>query len=184
MSERIKQVAERIKGLREISKATVDEMARELKVSKEEYKKYESGRADIPVSFLYEIAHKFNVELTALLTGEEPHMHTYSIVRGDKAPSVDRRKEYKYKDLAYNFAHKKAEIFLVNVDPAPSKRKPHYYGHPGQEFNYVLKGSLKVMLDGHEITLNEGDSLYFDSGKKHAMYALKGKPAKFLAVIL
>jgi quercetin dioxygenase-like cupin family protein len=183
MTEKVKQIAMRIKGLREISGATAEQIARELKVPKAEYEKYENGTADIPVSFLYEVAQKFDVELTALLTGEEPRLKTYALVRGAKALSVERRKEYKYKDLAYNFIGKKAEIFMVTAEPGKGK-KPHAYSHPGQEFNYIIKGSLKVTIDGNEVELDEGDSLYFNSGKAHRMEAMHGKPAKFLAVIL
>ena len=37
---------------------------------------------------------------------------------------------------------------------------------------------MKIIIDGHEIILNEGDSIYFDSGYNHAMKALNNKPAK------
>ncbi|MHB8093954.1 MAG: helix-turn-helix domain-containing protein [Candidatus Aminicenantales bacterium] len=184
MSEKIKQVAERIKGLREIAGLEVEAIARELRVDPDEYRKYESGTTDIPVGFLIDMAHRFDVELTVLLTGEEPRLRTYCLVRADKAPTVDRRKEYRYRDLAYNFIGKRAEAFLVRVDPKPPKAKPHTYSHPGQEFNYVLKGTIKVTVNGHELTLHAGDSLYFDSGKDHAMTAVGDEPAEFLAVIL
>jgi quercetin dioxygenase-like cupin family protein len=59
-----------------------------------------------------------------------------------------------------------------------------YNSHPGQEFNYVLDGKLKIVINGYEIIMNEGDSLYFDSGLEHGMKALNGKPASFLAIIL
>jgi quercetin dioxygenase-like cupin family protein len=139
---------------------------------------------DIPVSFLYEIAARFKVELTALLTGEEPRLHMYAPVRAGEGLTVERRKEYQYQDLAYNFVHKKAEIFLVTVAAATGRHAPHLYNHPGQEFTYVLEGSLQILLDGHEVILHKGDSLYFDAGRPHAMNALNGKPATFLAVIL
>jgi mannose-6-phosphate isomerase-like protein (cupin superfamily) len=48
----------------------------------------------------------------------------------------------------------------------------------------MLEGSLKVILDTHELELNTGDSLYFDPRHPHAMIALHNKPAKFLAVII
>jgi len=184
MSEKIKQIAKRIKELRKISGLSVEAVTNSLKISPELYRKYENGLADIPVSFLYTISRKFNVELTALLTGVEPRLHTYCLVKKGSGPFADRRKDYKYQDLAYNFIHKKAEVFLVNVEPKPKRSLAHFNSHPGQEFNYVLKGNLKVILDGHEVILEQGDSLFFNSGLKHAMVALKGKPAKFLAVIL
>ncbi len=184
MSEKIKQVAKRIQELRKISRLSVKAAADSLKVSRELYKKYESGAVAIPVSFLYEVSRKYAVELTALLTGVEPRLHTYCLVKSGSGPSVDRRKAYKYRDLAYNFIGKKCEVFLVKVDPKPKGAKPHFNRHPGQEFDYVLKGALKVILDGHDLVLNEGDSLYFNSGLKHAMVALRSAPARLLAVII
>lgn len=184
MSDKIKQIASRISELRRISGLSLEEVAKEFKVSAEAYRKYENGEGDIPVGLLYEVSRKFNVELTALLTGEEPHLHTYSVVKKDSAPASNRRIEYKYQDLAYNFAHKKAETFLVTVEPKSEENRANFYTHPGQEFNYILEGTLKVILDGHEIILSQGDSLFFNSGLKHAMFAQNHKPAKFLAVIL
>ena len=55
--------------------------------------------------------------------------------------------------------------------------------HLGQEFNYVLKGKLKIHLGGKEMILEEGDSIYFNSGLPHGMVALDGNECKFLAVI-
>jgi len=182
MLEEIKQVALRIKELREISSMSVESMAKELNIPVKTYREYESGNADIPVSLLYAIANKFNVELSAILTGDEPKLQTYSVVRKGKGVSVERRQDYEYQSLAYNFAHKKAEPFMVTV--RPDNKEFHYNSHPGQEFNYVLEGTLKVLINGYEIILNEGDSLFFDSGIKHGMQALNNKPAKFLAIIL
>lgn len=184
MKEQIKQIAVRIKELREIAGYSIETLAAEFKVTKEVYQQFESGEVDIPVSFLYEVANMFKVELTTLLTGGEPHLEGYSLVRQGNGPSVERRKEYKYNDLAYNFKHKKAEIFLVAIEPDKTSTAPHYYSHPGQEFNYVLEGSVKILVEGKEMNLAQGDSLYFNSAKKHSLQATGDKPARLLAVIL
>jgi quercetin dioxygenase-like cupin family protein/DNA-binding XRE family transcriptional regulator len=184
MQDKIKQVADRIRELRAIRGQAVLEVAPHLGLSPEQYTAYESGKVDIPVGVLYQIAHYFEVELSSLLTGEEPRLHTYALTRADKGPSVDRRQDYRYQSLAYNFLHKKAEPFLVTVDPGPEEAPEHLNSHPGQEFNYVLEGTLKIVLGTHELILNQGDSLYFDSGILHGMKALNGMPARFLAVIL
>lgn len=183
MTEQIKQISARIKELREINGISAEEIAKELNVSNDTYMDYESGNTDIPVGFLYRFANKFNIELAEILTGDVPKLHSYSVVRKGKGISVERRKEYNYQHLAYNFIHKKAEPFLVTVEPEDENSPIHYNSHPGQEFNYVLEGKLKIVINGYDITLNEGDSLYFDSNKKHGMKALEGKSAKFLAII-
>ena len=184
MEEEIKQIATRIKEIREIYGYTQEQLADELKITVDLYRNYESGNEDIPVGILYKIAQKFNMELSSLITGEEPRLRTYALTRKGKGVSVERRKDYKYQSLAYNFILKKAEPFLVIVEPEPEGHPLKLNNHPGQEFNYVLSGKLKVILDGNEIILNPGDSLYFDSGKEHGMKALNGEPAQFLAVIL
>ncbi|NLJ41804.1 MAG: cupin domain-containing protein [Clostridiales bacterium] len=184
MSEQIKQIAMRIKELREIYNLTVEELAKEINISPQKYRTYEEGNTDIPVSVLYSIANRFNVELTAILTGDEPKLSLYSLVRKGEGIGVDRRKEYKYKSLAYNFIHKKAEPFLVTVEPDMSDSPIAQNSHTGQEFNYVLEGTLKIQIGGHEVILEEGDSIFYDSGNKHGMKALNNQPAKFLAVIM
>ena len=184
MSNQIKQIALRIKELREIYDISLKSLAEEFEIPQEQYEAYESGDVDIPVSFLYKIASRFNVELTAILTGDNPKLQTYSLVRKGKGVSVERRKEYKYHSLAYNFINKKLEPFLVTVEPSSEFDSVSYNSHLGQEFNYVLEGELKIIIDGHELLLKEGDSLFFDSTAKHGMKALGSKTAKFLAIIM
>jgi transcriptional regulator with XRE-family HTH domain len=183
MSDQIKQIAVRIKEIREISGLSLDELSKEFDISKSKYEEYESGKSDIPVSFLYEIANRFDVELTSLLTGDAPRLSTYSLVRKGKGINVERREQYEYQSLAFNFIHKKVEPFLVTVKSGNIDEPIHFNTHPGQEFNYMIEGSMKVVINDSEIDLNEGDSLYFDSTAKHGMKSLNGKPAKFLAII-
>lgn len=178
------QIAERIKGMREIFGITMETLAKELAIPIETYRDYEAARQDIPVGVLYKLAHRFNVELSSFLTGEEPRLETYALTRKGKGVSVERRADYHYQSLAYNFKNKKAEIFIVTVDLEEEDAPINFNSHPGQEFNYVLEGALKVVLGESEIILHEGDSLFYDSGVNHAMRAVNGKPAKFLAIIM
>jgi quercetin dioxygenase-like cupin family protein len=184
MQEKIKEIADRVRELRELSEVPVKEMAESLQVSNETYLKYESGIEDIPASMLFEIAHILHIDMATLLTGEEPRMNIFTVTRDGKGVSVERRKQYGYQNLSEKFIHKKAEFFIVSVEPKPQETKPETNSHLGQEFNYVLRGTLKVYIHNNEIVLREGDSIYFDSNYEHAMEALGGEPAKFLAVIM
>jgi transcriptional regulator with XRE-family HTH domain len=184
MKEKIQFVAERIKELREISGISAAALAQELEISPDVVLQYESGSVDIPVGFLYKVAHKFGIELSAILTGENPRLHVYCVVRKDKGLSVERRKQYKYESLAANFINKKAEPFIVRIDPDTELAPMEFNSHPGQEFNYVIEGSMKIIIEEHEIVLNAGDSVYYDSSCKHAMKAMNQKPVKMLSVVL
>ena len=183
LNEYNKDIGNRIRELRELSDITINEIASELNITEETYIQYENGEVDIPASFLYELAHIFKVDLGLLLTGEESRMSIFDVTRANKGVSIDRRKEYTHQNLCTKFIHKKAETFLVTVDPEKNP-VPSLNSHPGQEFNYVLEGSLKIYIHNNEIILNEGDCIFFDSAHRHAMVALNDKPAKFLAVII
>lgn len=184
MTDQIKLIAARIRELREISGISVESLAHELNIGTDLLVSYESGATDIPVGILYKIAHRSKMDLYALLSGDQPKLHIYSVVRKGKGLNVERRKQYGYENLAYNFINKKVEPFIVTVVPDPGNKPVEFNAHPGQEFNYVLEGTLMVVVDGREVVLNEGDSIYFDSGYLHAMKALNDKPSRFLAVII
>lgn len=184
MTEEMKQIARRIKEIREVSDISVEAMAENLGVAIDQYLLYESGNTDIPVGFIYKVALWFNIELSVLLGGNNPKLRIYGVVRKGKGLNLARRKQYKYENLAYNFIHKKAEPFMVTIDPDPEKQPEEFNSHPGQEYNYVIEGSMMINIDGHEIILNEGDSIYFNSGYKHIMKALNNKQVRFLAIVL
>lgn len=184
VQETIKQIASRLKGLREIFGKSTEEVAKKLEISLTNYKEYEEGKLDIPVSILYKASQYYNVELASILTGEEPKLLHYCLVKKGHGVSVERRLGYKYQSLAFNFIHKKAEPFLVTVDPDDSSKSLKLNSHHGQEFNYCLSGELKVIIGNNEVLLNEGDSLFFDSAIAHGMQAMGKKPAQFLAIVM
>ena len=140
MTEQIQLIAERIKELREIAGISAESFANELNIEPSLLLNYESGSTDIPVGFLYKVAGRFNMELSALLRGDQPKLRVYAVVRKGKGLNVDRRKQYKYENLAYNFIQKKAEPFIVTAMPDQENMPLEFNSHPGQEFNYILEG--------------------------------------------
>ena len=184
MTEQIKLIAERIKEMRELLHTSLETLSADLEISCETLQAYESGAVDIPVGFLHKLAQKYNIEFSTLLSGENPRLRLFCVVRKGKGLSVERRKQYRYETLAANFIHKKADPFIVSIEAESENRPLEFNSHPGQEFDYVLEGTMKIVVDSHETVLNEGDSIYYDSGYQHAMKAVNGKPVKFLAVIL
>ena len=183
MNEYNKDIGKRIKELRELSDISFKEIAEDLNIKPETYVQYENAEIDIPASFLYELAQIFNVDLGLLLTGEESRMSIFDITRANKGVIVDRSKEYTHENLCSNFINKKAETFYVTIDPEKNSM-PSLNSHPGQEFNYVLEGTIKLYIHKNEIILNEGDCIFFDSRYGHALVALNDKPAKILAMII
>lgn len=186
MEYEISQVAQRVRGLREILEISKEEMAKITDISVKEYEACEDGEADFSFTFLYKCAKRFGVDITELITGDVPKLSFYSIVRKGEGLPIDRRAGFKYRNVAYLFKQKIAEPFIVTaVYREEEQQEPiHLSTHNGQEFDYILKGKLKVQLEDHIEVLNEGDSLYYDSGHKHGMIATGGEDCVFLAVVM
>lgn len=184
MEDQIRQIAERLRGLREVLELTAEDIARDCEISAEEYRLAETGDHDISVSMLQKIARRYGIALDALMFGEEPKMSSYFLTRAGKGVSIERTKAYKYQSLAAGFMNRHADPFIVTVEPKPDDTPMYYNSHNGQEFNYVLEGRLLLSINGKDLILNEGDSLYFNSKLPHGMKALDGKTVRFLAVIM
>jgi len=176
------EVAKRLRGLREALDISVEELAKKTGVSPEDVLRYELGQEEIPVSFLFEVAKVCGIDLTVLIAGKEAHLKEYCLVRKGEGLSVERRKSYGYKSLAYKFTGRKMEPFLVTVPPK-TENELEFNVHPGQEFIYMLEGKLEIRLDKDVLELEPGDSLYFSSELPHALRGVGGE-AKFLDVII
>lgn len=184
MPEEARVIAQRVREMREIAGFSVAEIAKRTGVSEAEYISLESGETDIPIGFLTQAAQVYGIEATELMTGESPKLHVYCLVRHDKGIPVQRKPEYQYQSLAHNFQHKKVEPFQVTVEPNDPGVPISLNSHPGQEFDFVLSGVLKLSIDGKELVLNAGDSIYFDSSLPHGMKALGDEAARFIAVVI
>ena len=182
MRENAKDIAQRVRGLREDMGVSATDMAEHVQVTPEQYSAYESAAEDIPASVLTEIAVRLKVDLGLLLTGVNPTMSVFSVTRKGRGPGVDRRKGYKYENLASSFKEARFEPFIVSL-PATAPDAPIPQNtHPGQEFNYMLEGTMCLKVQDNEVELSVGDSVIFDATKPHGMKAVGGD-VKFLAII-
>jgi quercetin dioxygenase-like cupin family protein len=181
MNEQIKQIAERLKGLRESLDLSPEEMADRCGRRVEEVVNCESGETDIPMGFLYDVAQRSGVDISTFLSGDEPKMTSYFLTRYGQGLSVERTRAYRYQTLAGGYKRPKVEPFEVTVEP--DDRPIFLNSHVGEEFNYVLEGRMLFCFNGKNLVLNPGDSVYFDSSYAHGMKALDGRSVKFLAVI-
>lgn len=177
-------IAARLKELRELEGRSLEEVAEVLGVTVDGYQRYETAEADIPASSLHNLAQLLNADLTELLTGKAPRMKVFCVTRAGGGVKVTRRKDYQYRNLAANFSGRQVNIFEVTVPPDAGETGLHENTHPGQEFNYLLEGRMKVRIHGNELVLETGDCIYFDSNYGHSMEALDGQPARFLAMIV
>ena len=186
MEPNIKEVAARIRALREDLDLTLQEMADATGRSTAEYAAQESGEEDLSFTFLYKCADKFGVDVIELLTGENPHLTGYSLTRAGEGLSIKRRAGFEYLHKAPHFRHKLAEPFLVTAPYLPEEQDVpiHLSRHKGQELDFIISGRMRFAYEDHVEELEAGDFLMYDSGRGHGMIAIGGEPCVFLAVVL
>lgn len=177
------EIAQRMRGIREDCEFTQQQVADHLKISLEEYQAYEAGGRELHVSVMHDFCNMMGIDLTELLTGMSPKLSSITIVRKGQGVGTERNKAYGYQNLAYNFANRKLEPFLVTVAPNDSDEIP-LSAHSGHEYHYCLEGRFLMKIDEHEFVVEEGDSVYFISSSPHGMKALDNKPAKILVAIV
>ncbi len=182
----LKEVALRLKSLRELEGVSIVEMSDATGVTREEYLASESGERDFSFNFLYNCANLLECNITELITGESAKLTHFTITRKGKGMPITRNSGFNYMHLASNMRNRSCEPFVVDIPYIKDlESKPIEVSiHSGQELDFVLEGELKVSIDGHITILNEGDSVYYNSDMPHGLIAVGGKPVKILAVVL
>ncbi len=183
---RLREMASRIRELREITGLSVAEMAKRTGVSEEEYLRCESGTSELNIVFLYRCAMSFGVDVTDLIEGHSPKLHSYTLTRAGEGEMIEQEHHLTYYNLATDFKNRVALPLYVVLQYSPDAEHADLdlYSHEGQECDIVAKGSMKIQVGEHTEILHEGDSIYYDSATPHGMAALGGEDCVFYAIVL
>jgi quercetin dioxygenase-like cupin family protein len=173
-----KSFGAKMKQLRQLRKISFEQLANKTGFSQRYLKEIEDGVAIPPVSAVIQIAKSLAIDAGSFLSAEE------------KEASEKRRKEsfykrtqaYSYKTLTPEAETKHMKAFLVTIDPRQDHKMVEYK-HEGEEFVYVLKGHIEVMVGENQNLLKRGETLHFNSGITHKLRNLSDEEAKLLVVI-
>ncbi len=185
-NQKLIEVAERIREMREIFSLTPAQMAEKTEVSIEEYENYENGKVDFPFTFIHKCALVFGIGITDLLEGRSANLSSYTITRKGQGQETAKEEGISIRNLAPLFRRKIAEPYWVKYEYNEElQNKPiHLAKHSGQEFDFVMSGKLKVQVGDNVEFLEAGDSIYYNSSTPHGMVAVGGEDCLFVAVVL
>jgi transcriptional regulator with XRE-family HTH domain len=97
---------------------------------------------------------------------------------------VYRGLSFSYEFLGTTAAGKQMSPVLGTVHARSVQGPEDFARHPGEEFVYVLTGTMEVHFDtGEVVRLEKGDSLYFDSRIGHAYISVSRQLARVIGVI-
>ncbi|MFD2163015.1 helix-turn-helix domain-containing protein [Paradesertivirga mongoliensis] len=164
------KVGDRIKILRINQKRTMQEVADSCGLSKSMISKIENNKTIPSVATLVKIAQALGTSLSNIF---EQNAWTKAIVTTRKEAEekmVPTEKGYSIFPYASAFHEKKMQPFLFVA--RKNEVVPHQLSHEGEEFVFVVEGSMKMQVAETEYILKAGDSLYFNSLQKHGIMPL------------
>ncbi len=180
-------IVERIKAFRLQQGLTLDQLAELSGLTKGYLSRIENSDKSPPFSTLAKLASALNTDIISFFAdengGAEDVNINIDIVRSESSRKVNRRiapEAYVYESLAYRMRGKNMEPMLVVLEKDAPVTKFH---HEGEEFIYILEGTLEFRFESKTYILEPGDSAYFNSGIEHSGRSLGDGPAKFLCVI-
>ncbi len=137
----------------------------------------ERGLANPSVAVLQKLTASYGTTIADLLSGTR--QASQKLIRPSDRQVSGAIAGVKLEQLT--FGQRLMEVHLFTVEPGAGSQEP--YQHAGEEFMFVLAGTLEVWLDGMEqFRVQPGDMLYFESSQAHQWSNPGDQPAVFLGV--
>ena len=183
---KIKEMAGRIRELREIENLSIEFMAKKTGVTEQEYVECENGKRDLNFAFIYRCALALSVNVTDIIEGYSPKLKGYTVTRYGAGQKIAQAHGMTYYNLAYAFQNRIAEpLYVRSIFREDAQGKDiELTTHAGQECDIVVDGYLMVQIGEHKEILGPGDSIYYDSDTPHGMIAVNGRDCVFYAIVL
>lgn len=182
-------VGEKIKSLRETRQISIAELAERTGLAEEQINRIENN-VDIPsLAPLIKIARALGVRLGTFLDDQdemgavvyhkdEETKETISFSNN----AMDTRTHMRYLSLAKSKSDRHMEPFIVDIE-ATNDTEYSLSSHEGEEFIYVMEGTIEVCHGKKSYVIKAGDSIYYDSIVPHHVHGYEGQAAKILAVV-
>ena len=159
------EISKKIKELRVQKGLTLKELSERTELSISFLSQVERGATSLAITSLKKIADALHTKITDFF--EETHNTNFTVKVNEQKPFQIKGSEFTYVRLNGEFSGRTLEPLLVTV--AANQKQTQKFGHPGEEFYYVLKGMVIFHIDGREYLLREGDTIHFPSTLHHTL---------------
>jgi transcriptional regulator with XRE-family HTH domain len=184
--EIILKVGESVKAIRKRKGLSLKDLSQRTGVDAGLLTEIEKGEVSPPLGTIIKVAKALDTKMGYFISGGEDL--PYTIVRKDDRKLVSRfdtgksdRYGYEFSSLAPYKKNRHMEPFIVKLEPSDIEEERS--SHDGQEFIYVLEGTMEVRLEGEVHLLDAGDAIYYDSTVPHLVKCHGKDTTKILAVL-
>lgn len=159
----MENIYERIRSLRANMNMTLKELSEKSGLSISFLSQVERGNSSLAITSLQKIADVFNVSMSSFFESTVSNSF-FTPVEGRKSFQIERSNSV-FARLGGDFSGKVLEP--IHIILAPRQEKDVVFNHPGEEFYYILKGSVLMTVGEKEYEMNEGDTIHFPSMLDH-----------------
>lgn len=142
----------------------LQEVSDKAEITKSLLSKIENDKSKPPIATLTRIADALGVGMTSLLSDSDQEGTIYVPAKKTREKTTTD-KGYEFFSFASQRADKLMQVYLFTAKKGGVTSQP--LSHRGEEFVYVLSGSMHYMVGKTQYTLEAGDGLYFDSEDDH-----------------
>jgi len=175
-------MGERLRQARTARGLSLRAIARRIGVSPSLISQVETGRAKPSVSTLYALANELAISLDELMfmdapapleaggeASREPALPHDPVQRADSRASISLGSGVLWERLTSE-SLRNVDFLYVTYEPGgASSPADAFQRHKGQEWGYVLSGTLRVDIGFDEYVVGPGDAITFDSAVPHRL---------------
>lgn len=179
-------VGARVKAVRESKGLSLEDISQRTDIEVPMLMRIEEGSIAPPLGSVIKLAKSLEMKIGYFISGDEDK--AFTIVRRGDRKVISRYDSKKGKQYGYEYIslapHKKdrhMEPFMVTLVPTDTEEERST--HDGQEFIYVLDGTMEVRLGDEVHIIEHGDAIYYDSTVPHLVKCHGEKETKILAVL-
>ena len=157
-------IGKKIKELRLQNDLTLEDLASRSELTKGFLSHLERNLTTPSISTLEDILEALGTNLSEFFKEDKEEQ----IVFSTKDFFVDKKEEYKIEWIIPNAQKNEMEPILLTLKPHGSSHE--MMSHQGEEFGYVLKGSVTLIRDNKKYKLRATDTFYMNGKKSHYLY--------------
>ena len=184
----LKTIGSKIQQIREFQKISREDLSGRCGLDVEQIRKIEEEKVVPSLAPLIKIARALGVRLGTFLDDIE-HMGP-AVVRSNELEKAVRfesqpkenLEHLNFFSLAFNKVGRNMEPFIIDIKPS-NQNSYMLSSHEGEEFIYVLDGSVEINYGKEIYLLEKGDSIYLDSIVSHNVHSANNQSARILAVV-
>jgi transcriptional regulator with XRE-family HTH domain len=162
-----------LRSLRARNGWTLKEMSLRTSIPVSTLSKVEHDRLTLTYDKLVQLSQRLNIRISELFADPLAEAEPAVTARRSIGRIVDavrvNTKNYDYYYLCPELRRKRMIPIVTRIRAKSAAEFGELVHHPGEEFIYVLEGTIKVITEFYDpVVLNTGESIYIDSKMGHA----------------